>query len=90
MSVDATAHVRWVGRLPARGRLPVETSHWLITEALRAKPGDWRVLPSLGPNYSTAIKAGSIHAYRPAGAFEAISRGGVLYARHVGPPEVAG
>jgi hypothetical protein len=89
VSVDATAHVRWIGTLPTRGRSSIGANHWLITEALRARPGDWHVLPCLGPNYSTAIRSGSIHAYRPAGTYEATSIGGVLYARYVGNPEVA-
>lgn len=79
-----TAHVRWVGELPARTRAAVETNHQLIADALRDKPMDWHALPDLATCYSGQIGSGGNRAYRPAGSFEAESRDGVLYARYVG------
>ncbi len=63
--------------------------HEPITAELKAKPGEWgRIGPYKDARASSqiayAIRQGSLTAYRPAGAFEAVGRQGWVYLRYVG------
>lgn len=80
-----TIAIRWVCEPPPRDR-----SNWgaydhnLIARTLRQRPGEWAELPQVGVNVAQTIRSGLHSAYRPMGAFEAVARYGVLYARYVG------
>lgn len=64
--------------------------HLAIADKLMADPGNWyRVADEVKqPGMAGGIKKGTLPAYQPAGAFEAVSRkqgdGWDIYARYVG------
>lgn len=70
--------------------------HEEIVIELKNSPTEWHRLPDLGTDHSTRslahqITKGKVAAYRPTGAFEAVSRKGEdgivhLWARFVGKP----
>lgn len=75
------------------GELPADTrrsGNWVdIAAQLRARPGEWakiRTFPSKGSAGASAthIKKGTYEAMRPAGAFDATSRGCDVWARYIG------
>lgn len=56
-----------------------------LAEALRANPSRWAMLAyGLAPQLAHEIQAGVLAPFRPAGAFEAVTRHGTIYARYVG------
>lgn len=68
------------------------SQHFEFAEALRANPGRWAVLADdASASVVTSVKAGRYAAFRPAGSFEATSRGigkanrAKVYVRYVGP-----
>ena len=79
---------------PRRGRRPdTRTNDEKFADELRKHPGDWAVWRE-GVNSSLAfqVKSGKVSAFRPAGAFEAVSRAlennrGTIYVRFVGGQE---
>ncbi len=66
--------------LSRRERLPHE--QWAAQ--LKAQPGRWARVPGVNPGYCTAVLKATVHAYRPAGAFEAAMRDNEIYVRYVG------
>lgn len=58
--------------------------HRAYVQAMRSEPGQWFEFEDLPAQYATIIRAGSITAYRPMGAYESLVRGGVVRARFVG------
>ncbi|AUG78072.1 hypothetical protein CFP65_3271 [Kitasatospora sp. MMS16-BH015] len=70
-----------------------ETKHTRIARALRGRPSEWAVVQraaSIGRAASAAqaIRSARLHAYEPAGAFQAVARTVQgehrVYARYVG------
>ncbi len=86
--------IRWEFPPTAKpvGRYGVTLAHELIASQLRRRAGEWALVAENPGNSSLAghIKSASIAAYRPAGAYEAVTRtvDGVvrIYARYVGEP----
>lgn len=85
--------VEFIGPPPAGG----STKHTRIAQELRAHPDVWGVVDRAKTNAraasaAQAIRTAKLHAYEPAGSFEAVSRtvseAGVaehrVYARYVG------
>jgi hypothetical protein len=70
--------------------------HFEAAEKLRARPGEWGVVaicstPSSSASLAYLIRRGGLAAYRPKGAFEAVSRTvddeRRVYARYKADPE---
>lgn len=66
-----------------------------VAVSLRAEPGRWAIIqvcrsPAAASNLARRVRDGSYSAFRPVGAFEAVSRtvdGEIrVYARYVGEP----
>lgn len=84
--------VQWVEEPPpASGR---QREYAMFAQALRDNPGRWAILP--GPprsGISSQVQQGKYAAFRPAGAFEAVSRRSLddnkprTYVRFVGDPD---
>lgn len=79
------------------GQVPQSTSGKMserndaVAAQLRARPREWAKIatyPRRGNAYSVAadIRAGTLKSFRPAGTFEAVGRGGDVWARYVGDP----
>lgn len=58
-----------------------------VSATLRADKGEWYAVEDAPKVASTDIRRGSLFAFKPAGAFEACHRRGVLHVRFVGEPE---
>lgn len=71
---------------PGERRLRADRRDWgPLAEALRANPSRWAMLAyGLAPQLAHEIQAGVLAPFRPAGAFEAVTRQGTIYARYVG------
>lgn len=77
---------------PARTSWSVRRDHVAIAAQLKSHPGQWAIIEAGERNninnVAMRIKGGVLPAYRPAGAFEAVTRtkdGEVcVYARYVG------
>jgi hypothetical protein len=86
--------IRWEEPPPAGGGNPGQRkpvlAHELIAVQLRQRPGDWALIheQSSNPAIISEINHGKLRPYRPAGAYESVSRKvtGVfqVYARYVG------
>lgn len=81
------------GELPQshRGNRAASGRHVAIAAALRARPGEWAlVAKNVGTTEAGNIKSAHRAAYRPAGSFEAVTRGNGkpnradIWARYVG------
>jgi hypothetical protein len=77
------------GELPASARAPIGEGV-RIAAALRARPGEWARVkvygsPGSARVYAHQINHGGTEPFRPAGAFEATTRGCDVWARFVGP-----
>lgn len=91
--------IRWedpppasVSRKPERSKL----DHGAIAACLRRRPGAWALVDegSWSGTHTTAIRTGSLFAYRPCGSFDAVARqvNGItrLYVRYLGDPSAVG
>lgn len=88
--------IEWVEAPPEKtiGKRPKQAKHSFIARQLRKNPGKWALIMK-DANVATpnSIKKGVLVAFRPEGAFEAVSRvngrkGRVaVYARYVGEPD---
>lgn len=86
--------IRWEDPPPAGsgnpGQRKAVLAHELIAVQLRRRPGDWALIheQSSAPAIVSEINHGKLRPYRPAGAYECVSRkaAGVfqIYARYVG------
>lgn len=86
--------IRWEDPPPSyagcKGENKPVISHELIAFQLRQRPGSWALIHELkrSPALPTEINQGKQRAYRPAGAYESVSRqvDGMfrIYARYVG------
>lgn len=61
-------------------------------EALRARPGEWALLARKSSTiqanaFAQKIRSGIMHAFRPAGSFEATQRDCDVWARYIGGGE---
>jgi hypothetical protein len=83
--------VEWQEPPPSHsGRTP--WSSWgPVAEELRANPGKWAYLGRYTAGASGSISSGAVHAFRPKGSFQAVSRNYDsqdrscdVYARYVG------
>ncbi|SOE25648.1 hypothetical protein [Streptomyces sp. OK228] len=64
---------------PPAARLGSRVDHAAVAAELKARPGEWAIVGThaTGGAANTAagrIKSGHPHAYRPAGAFDAVGR----------------
>lgn len=56
-----------------------------LVEVLRERSGEWALLSAGLPIYTAQnITGARLAPFRPAGSFEAVSRDGRIYVRHVG------
>jgi hypothetical protein len=86
--------IRWEEPPPAGSGNPDQRkpvlAHELIAVQLRRRPGDWALIheQTSTPAIISEINHGKLRPYRPAGAYECVSRkaAGVfqIYARYVG------
>jgi hypothetical protein len=84
-----TAAVTWADPPSMRRRRqPSRVNHEEIASQLRARPGEWALIPAAGTGLAGQIQRGDLRAYRPSRSFEAVRRdeGGEIrvYARFVG------
>jgi len=84
--VEEKTEMKWGAPPPA---VPKSNLHAPKAAAMRERPGEWGEVGTYGSESSAAsmartIRTGQVAAWKPAGAFEATSRGCVVYARYVG------
>jgi hypothetical protein len=91
--MSAATVVQWEDPPPAghrRGRRK-QVNHGEIAETLRARPGEWAVIPVATTGLAGQIARGDLRAYRPARSFQAVRRdadGEIrIYVRFVGQAE---
>lgn len=93
MGVVKSKRIRWE-EPPSRTRVGAPTQHRDVANQLKANPGNWGIVAvydkaSTAGSIAAQIRAGSVNAYQPAGAFEAHARTVEgerrVYARYVGP-----
>jgi hypothetical protein len=79
-----TVRVCWIdGDPPPRGQVDY-IDHAAYAAVLRSRPGRYAKLPDLPASAVPGIVQGTVSAYRPAGAYIAMVRNGVVYAAYIG------
>jgi len=86
-----TDTIRWeVPPVQTAGR-PHSKKWAAVADALKSNPGEWAVVAeNVSPTTAHLIRSGSLKAFAPKGAFEAVTRGNKnnraesVYARYVG------
>lgn len=76
-------NIEWVDPPPATEKSPYDA----FAAKLKERPGDWAILSRNRKSPHTLasnIKKGRYKAFRPAGAYDALSREGVVYACYLG------
>lgn len=83
----------FVEELPKRtgGQSHVDPKRKALADAARKRPGEWLKVPErfyshlrYPYDFSRAVKAAQITAFRPKGSFDAKTREGVVYIKYLG------